>query len=101
MIFVYMSEGAKRRSSDTVFAMTRENGGKIIKKQIIATLLATMILTSSMTGCGKISITTNTDTAAASESPAYVEPSYPDEEPVCEESASYDYDGYVEEEAAE
>ncbi len=103
MIFVYMSEGAKWRSSDTVFAMIKENGGTIMKKQIISSFLATLTLTSALTGCGRLSIIT--ESAAASESPSYIEASYPDaepvaEEPVCEGSASYDYDGYVEEEAA-
>ena len=74
-----------------------------MKKQIISSILATLTLASALTGCGRLSIITE---SAASESPAYIEASYPDSEPAaeapaCEESASYDYNGYVDEEPAE
>lgn len=72
-----------------------------MKKQFISALIATATLATAVTGCGSISIIT--DSAAASESPAYIEPSYPDEEApatACEEYASDD-GNYAETEPAE
>lgn len=47
-----------------------------MKKQIIAAILATALLTPALTGCGSISVTTE---SANAESPTYVEAEYPSE----------------------